>query len=401
MAVTFNVVESRTPTNRANRCDTTNKSSATLRKWVEQAKRNPAEFLEEQFKRPLEKFDRNDWYAVKKLAIRFLPKKIADLITNMGRGPKPHSFYAQLRGDKQLSLNDSIRMIESIFRTKITDLTNSQKVNLNKNLDLLARISPEVVKKYHLVPKWSAPKKEKRKISILDFLKTLPNDSSPSKIDKALLATPKLGGFAKHDPELGRLSFPRNIWRQLQTVRDKLPECIRIRYAEELGYTKKKPGPKKHDKVQLRETDNGPKKVVVVKRKPEQKTKVNVVRKPDPVEPKIVPPTHEHESGDEYLKTEMDVVKFINKQANKALLPDEFPRYSTYPIAQWGTSDWALVNVYRDRIYEGFLENHKQKIQEALRRIGYTVGSNFKVMDTDLALSMISLYKSFSEVNSA
>jgi hypothetical protein len=402
MAVTFNVVESRAPTNKANCCDTTNKSAETLRKWVEQAKKNPAAFLEEQFKRPLEKFDRNDWYAVKTKALRFLPKKIASLITNTGRGPKSHSFYAQLRGDNQLSLNDSIKLIESIFRTKITNLTQAQKVNLNKNLDLLARISPDVVKKYDLVPKWSTPKKENRKLSLLDFLKTLPNDASPSTVDKALLATPKLGGFAKHDPELGRLTFPRNIWRQLQTVRDKLPECIRIRYAVELGYTKRKPGRKKVERIELRDNDNGQKRVVTITRKPEPKIKPTIVRKQEQFSPKPNPKLeNEIANSPEFLKTELDVIKFINKQANNALLPDEFPRYSMYPIAQWGTSDWALVNVYRDRIYGDFLEKHKQKIHDALKRIGYTVGSNFKVMDKDLALSMISLYRSFSEVNSA
>jgi hypothetical protein len=438
-------VEARLKHNQGNCCNSAGKTPSVLKQWRDQAKKDTVRFLEKQFEKPVEKFDRLDWRDVKLKCLKFLPAKKRKLIEEKtGRGSK--DFFVALHDAReknstvQLSEKEALKLIKSVFKRDADQLTVRQKESLMSNVDLLSRLPKAMVKKYDLAPTYRVPKEQqKKRPSVLDFLKSLPHDASPARIDKALLSVPKLGKLGRVDPDTKRLVFPADGWKLLIRNKQSLPEPIKLRYAEELGLLNKKRGRKPQVKepnvltpeefeaqeankerrarqLVKKQIEDTRKKQLKVVKKPEKKL-VNVVKKRsqddiddsyflddsdtdlsdviDEVKPKV---PEEVDDTKVFLTNENDVVKFINKQANKALLPDEVPRYSNYPKAEWGVSDWALVNVYRDRIQPRFLEDNKEKINNALRRLGISVGASVRdlMYDEKLALNMISLYRTFS-----
>ena len=427
----------RLKTNQGGQCfHLDNETKTAVEAWKREAEENPAGFLESQIGKKLEKFDRADWRDVRVHGLRFLPLKIRKLITSQ-QGRKSYSFYAALRTahqtNKKLSVDESLNLVEHLYGNRYNDLTYKQYMGLKSNTDLLARLHPTALKMIaNSLSSTKRPAKDGANVPFM-FLKTLSSKATPERIDKALLALPKYGKQGRMED--GRVVFPENVWKYLRWHRSELPENVRDRYRTELGYTKRgrKPKPKTPEeqaertkKLKEKQERQNKKRIEVRRKEQKPKTKLTVVRKtavapvkpekPSKVDdllddrlddldddklfnkPKHVP-TVDHGG---LLRTETDVIKFINDKANDALLEGEFRRSRTYPIQQWTTPDWALVNVFRDRIYPAFLNEHREQINSALRKLGMAVGASVGIVrgyDKDLMLSTISLYKAFSTAN--
>lgn len=422
----------RLKTNQGGQCfHLDNETKTAVEAWKREAEENPAGFLESQIGKKLEKFDRADWRDVRVHGLRFLPMKIRKLITSQ-QGRKSYAFYAALRtanqASKKLSIEESLDLVEHLYRNRYNDLTYKQYMGLKSNTDLLARLHPTALKMIaNSLSSTKRPAKEGVNVPFM-FLKTLPSKATPERIDKALLALPKYGKLGRMED--GRVVFPENVWKYLRWHRSELPENVRDRYRTELGYVKRgrKPRSKTPEeqselsmKLKEKQERQNKKRIEVRRKEHKPKTKLIVTRKPVKTEkpnealddrfdeldddalfskPKSVPMV-DHGG---LLRTENDVIKFINDKANDALLEGEFRRSRTYPVQQWTTPDWALVNVFRDRIYPAFLEEHREKINSALRKLGMTVGASVGTIrgyDMDLMLSTIALYRAFSTANIA
>ncbi len=464
-------VVGKTANNKNNCCNTENKSKSTLSRWREQAQKSTRTFLESQFGKSLEQFDRGDWRLTKLRCLKFLPKDKQKVINSKGSGRTPSSFYAQLSAkpasttkqktntvNKVLTEKEATKLLKSIFKRELDELSFAQKRRIVDTPDIIGILSPEFVKKYNLFPGTYKKKTEApgRKPSIVDFVKKLPNEVSLERLNKVLMSLPLKLHKPVMNEETSKVELPKVVWDKFIKRRNELPEAMKMHYARELKFIKHKPGRKPKNKnlnnktmedieIEQENLERKKKKNITVvrkdtdkpdetkapkptnvpktsekKAKPSKPDRNDILEEDDNVDdlsdvtdddlndllgrrpskkPTQVPKVDKTLDEAKFLPTDQDVIKFINMQMNKALLPDEFPRSSTLPTSQWSTSEWALVDVYRDRINQKFLDNNKERINNALRRLGKTVDANFqKIAKTDkrMALNLIRFNRMFS-----
>lgn len=392
-AVHAHIAEAAVRKNQCPCCDpkTVGNQPTILERWRKQARSNTREFLEEQFGKKLEKFDNNDW----RIARRRCPEFLSPVKTRaLERPTNSTGFIAGLtalesnHGLVKMTAEESEKYILDTYGIPVTELKPHQTAKILKNAALIRVLDTRFVAQY-LIPT--------RAKTMETMLRELSPTASLAECNRVLLALPLRGETPKFNGVTGLVELPPEVWKRIRLNfgATTLPLTMQTSYAGELGLLPKSKLPKSRNRVQHEPVAPAPR-AVVLPPKP-------VAAKPRPAPAKAPhgktdPNAHDAEAMPDMSEDDLDdifgekktpmvrvanptgvmhgdeIIRFINRKANEALLPGDFPRGVMTPVASWSNTDWAMVHKYRSNIDPKWSAQYQDRIDSSIRAFKRVTG---------------------------
>lgn len=391
-AVHAHIAEAAVRKNQCPCCDpaTVGNQPTILERWRKQARTNTREFLEEQFGKKLEKFDNNDW----RIARRRCPEFLSPVKSRALEKPTNSTgFIAGLtaresdKGLVKMTAAESEQYILDTYGVPVTELKPHQTAKILKNAALIRVLDTRFVAQY-LMPS--------RAKNMEDMIRELQPTASLAECNRVLLALPLRAEKPKFNGVTGLVELPPDAWKRIRLNMGPttLPLTMQTSYAVELGLTPKK----RKTKLQPQEPQRAPTpravvlpaKPVAAKPRPAPAKAPHGKTNPDAREVDDMMPDLSNDDLDDLLEDRKpqvvhvaapvgmlhgdEIIRFINRKANEALLPGDFPRGVMTPIASWSNTDWSMVHKYRANIDPKWYAQYQDRIDSSMRAFKRVTG---------------------------
>lgn len=371
--------------------------------WRKQALENSELFLVSQFKKPLDSFNTRDAGFVNKLCSKYMSKQRWELLTGLNGFKNRLILAAKESAPGKFEPLTYVEAIRIFNRYKLGDM---EPRNLARYLN-----DPVIVK---LLPPKLLEEKFKstvglrfQKLTKTENLMALPEYATMKDINKALGEFPN----AVIGPD-GNIELPPEIWRRIRHESQRKlkdwPIAMQKEYGKPFmllpgvkqGALKPEPTPK----IPKVKPNAKPPRIESVKPKVIKPAITHAPKKRDEdseflegwddlEEPK--PKAPDPVSAPTHVLNSHEVIEFINKKANTALLPGDIPRGLMTPVTKWSNQDWLMVHKFKDWIDPQWYASHEEEISKALRMFNRTIGAS----TNDIGVYS-EIYDTFAQISS-